>query len=198
MGSSPIPGTRGPGAFLGLVFGYHAPLNFLINFSKEEAMRNSLWLVAVLALSSFGFSLAQNTRQDTVYSSISVNQMEGILKAAGYTYARKKYDNGGQYFQITIGKFDKVFLDFYHCQDGYCTDVGISAGFTMKNPPTIDVVNKYNYDYRFSKGYLDDVGAAWVDMDLDLQGGVTQAAIRAWLARFEAALKDFTKAIGFE
>ncbi|WP_301336002.1 YbjN domain-containing protein [Thermus scotoductus] len=54
-------------------------------------------------------------------------------------------------------------------------------------------------DRRFSRAFLDEEGTVWVESDLDLTGGVSLGAVRAFLDLFaEEILPDFMDHIGFE
>ena len=75
----------------------------------------------------------------------------------------------------------------------------MGAGFTLEAPPDLETLNAWNRERRLSRAYLDPSGAAWVEADLDLTGGVSLGAVRAFLDLFaEEILPDFMEHIGFE
>jgi hypothetical protein len=68
----------------------------------------------------------------------------------------------------------------------------------MKKPPTLERINAWNREHRFSRAYLDADGDPVLEADLDLSGGVAEGVIRAFLDLFEESLRAFAAWIGFD
>ena len=61
------------------------------------------------------------------------------------------------------------------------------------------LANAWNKDHRFSRAYVDEEGNIWLESELDLSGGVSLVAVRAFLGLFrDHSLPDFMAHIGFE
>ncbi|WP_448567757.1 YbjN domain-containing protein [Thermus sp.] len=148
-------------------------------------MRAGLFLVLAL-----GAALAQ-----AFLKGITHEELEGVLKAAEIPYERT---DEGQY-RLEMAGLEKVWLYMDYCQEERCGVLTLSAGFTLEGPPGLDLLNAWNRDRRFSRAFLDEEGAVWVESDLDLTGGVSLGAVKAFLELFaEEILPGFMEHIGFE
>jgi hypothetical protein len=56
---------------------------------------------------------------------------------------------------------------------------------------SLDRVNQWNKEKRFSRAYLDGDGDANVEWDIDLEGGVTMEAVREGIRTFNAVVQMF-------
>jgi hypothetical protein len=93
--------------------------------------------------------------------------METLLKGAGYSYSVDPDGDlvwmiEGYKNLLTISK-DKKSIQF-------------SAAFSDGNA-TLKKVNEWNKTRKYSKTYLDDDGDPVLELDLDLEGGVTTERI---------------------
>lgn len=77
-----------------------------------------------------------------------------------------------------------------------CEDLNFYAGFSQNQPP-LETINTWNSDKRFSRAYLDEVGDAVVEMDLDLVAGVTPAYLQSQMDLWKLVLGEFTTHIGY-
>lgn len=145
----------------------------------------------LLAASVFlGLALGQ-----AVVKGLSPAEVEGVLKQAGLSYERVD----AREFRLPMAGLEKVWLYLDYCQEERCGVLTLSAGFTLDGGLGLEVLNAWNRDRRFSRAFLDEEGTAWVESDLDLTGGVSLGAVRAFLDLFaEEILPDFMDHIGFE
>ncbi len=60
---------------------------------------------------------------------------------------------------------------------------------------TLDFINEWNKTQRFSKAYLDENGETILDSDLDIESGVTEENIKAWIRLFGITVNHFSNAI---
>ena len=60
---------------------------------------------------------------------------------------------------------------------------------------TLRVVNEWNRKKRFTKAYLDDDGDPTLEMDLDLEGGVTEGRVRDGIKTFAISVRNFIDAL---
>jgi hypothetical protein len=147
-------------------------------------MRALLFLVLAL-----GAALAQASLKG-----ITSEELEGVLKEAGIPYERT---DEGQY-RLEMAGLKKVWLAMDFCQER-CEVLALSAGFTLEGPADLDLANAWNKDHRFSRAYVDEEGNIWLESELDLSGGVSLGAVRAFLELFrDHSLPDFMAHIGFE
>jgi hypothetical protein len=65
-----------------------------------------------------------------------------------------------------------------------------------RNRPTLERINAWNREKRFSRAFLDD-GDPVLESDLGLTGGVTRETVVSFLKTFEVSLSEFATWIGF-
>lgn len=125
-----------------------------------------------------GVNLAQaapiqsaDTQPAIVLTQVSTEHMERLLSRQGYAYS---VDEDG----------DLVWM-----HDGYKSIVLISreknnlmfkAVFT-DGAGSLETVNNWNKNVRFSRSYMSDEGETVLELDLDLDGGVTEQHVIEWL-----------------
>lgn len=78
-----------------------------------------------------------------------------------------------------------------------CEDLNFYAGF-RDNQPSLEVINTWNRDKRFSRAYLDEVGDAAVEMDLDLVEGVSPAYLTSQMKLWSLVVSQFSTHIGYK
>jgi len=66
------------------------------------------------------------------------------------------------------------------------------TGKTVSKPTCGHLANALNKDHRFSRAYVDEEGNIWLESELNLSGGVSLGAVRAFLELFrDHSLPDF-------
>lgn len=121
-----------------------------------------------------------------------------ILNAArGYGSATLTTQGNGDP-QIT-GKIEGITYQVYfrNCTDNAdCEDLNFYLGF-LDIKPTLDDINDWNYNKRFSRAYIDQDGDACVEMDLDLVRGVTAEYLDAQFGLWAMVVSQFADHIGY-
>ena len=121
-----------------------------------------------------------------VITSISVGDLRSLLSEMGYEPRTLEGQENAWAVQmgerpvlIRIGGEGKNLLLWTYVQGG-----------------SLDKVNQWNKDKRFSRAYLDGDGDANVEWDIDLEGGVTMEAVREGIRTFQSVVQIF-KEFGF-
>lgn len=116
-----------------------------------------------------------------VFDRISSAEMLSIFQQEGF-YAEEGEDGVGDpriSFKVE-GIRCQVF--FYDVEDGRASSLQFATAFDAK--PGLEKVNAWNQKKRFLKTYLDDEGDLHMELDVDLDGGVTRGhlaeQIRLW------------------
>jgi hypothetical protein len=146
---------------------------------------------AFLALSLAGAAHAQGT--------ITGAQTDEILNAArGYGSATlTKQTNGDP--QIN-GKINGISYQVYfrNCTNNTdCEDLNFYLGF-LDLKPSLEVINDWNYNKRFSRAYLDPDKDACVEMDLDLVKGVSPEYLDSQFGLWNLILTQFAEHVGYK
>jgi len=154
-------------------------------------------LLAVILAFSLAVAQGQTPVQvPQVVTSLTAGEMEAILREAGYRYERVE-EGARVFFSLRMGGL-RALLFLTDCRGGRCGSLQLFAGFSMRNPPTLERINAWNREKRFSRAYLDEDGDPALESELDLEGGVTRQAIISFLETFEISLSRFATWIGFQ
>jgi len=87
---------------------------------------------------------------------------------------------------------------FYGCTDGAdCTAVQFQAGFDLADASTAAKMNEWNKTHRFGTAYIDDEGDPMLQMDVTLDGGVSEANFADVVDWWEIVLGEFQDYIGW-
>ena len=152
----------------------------------------SLVVGAVLAL---GLAVSAQAQDDL----LTGNNVDDILNIArGYGSATLDVQTNGDP-KIT-GKMDGVTYQVYfrNCTDNAnCEDLNFYAGF-LDLKPSLEVINDWNYNKRFSRAYLDSDLDACIEMDLDLAYGVTTDYMDATFGLWSLVLGQYTEHVGYK
>ena len=131
-------------------------------------MKNRFFtMLAALALM---LGMAGTAQAQAVVSQTSTAQLESIMKQEGYSYTVDKdgdlvWKIDGYSALLLIPK-DKASILFRASFDG---DVPLSR------------INSWNRTKKYSRSYLDHENDPVLELDLDLEGGVTRARIASFL-----------------
>lgn len=148
------------------------------------------WLAVWAVLALGGMAWGQGVR-----TSITLEEMEGLLRSWGYSYERREAA-GAEYFRLRLeGLHALLFL--FDCQDGQCRSLQLYAGFSMRRKPSLERINQWNQEKRFSRAYIDKDGDPVLEADLWIGEGVTEATIQDFLDTFRISLRAFAVWIGF-
>lgn len=121
-----------------------------------------------------------------------------ILNAArGYGAATLTTQSNGDP-QIT-GKIDGITYQVYfrNCTDNSdCEDLNFYLGF-LDLKPTLESINDWNFNKRFSRAYIDQDRDACVEMDLDLVKGVTAEYLDSQFGLWAMIVGQFAEHVGY-
>ena len=140
-----------------------------------SVMRSLRWLaVAAVALVLAGPVSAQQMREK-----ITAEQLTGLLRDKGLEGTVN--EKGNVIVQNNGSKI--VFFISNQTMQAYFGLRGTSA--------TITTVNEWNKSKRFGRAYIDSDGDPVVELDYDLEGGVTDDSVKVWFDTVTAIVKSF-------
>jgi hypothetical protein len=142
--------------------------------------------IAVAA--ALGFGLATASASDL----LDATDPEEIVNIArGYGAATLGTDNVGDP-QITgrIGG-NAYTIFFYGCTEGRdCTNLQFSSGW-ISDDVNLAMINRWNREHRFSRAYLDDEDDPIIEMDVNLEFGVSRRNFDDTFGVWSAILSSF-------
>ncbi|WEK05833.1 MAG: YbjN domain-containing protein [Candidatus Devosia phytovorans] len=149
----------------------------------------SLLLAAGLALTSIVTAQAQDLLT-------GANEDEILTAAKTLGAATLSHCNQGDPVIDGLAGDTRYQIYFRNCTaSADCEDLNFYAGFSAR--PDLEAINTWNRDKRFSRAYLDDVGDAAVEMDLDLVKGVTADYLASQIALWSQVVDEFSAHIGY-
>jgi Putative bacterial sensory transduction regulator len=140
-----------------------------------SVMRSLRWLaVAAVALVFAGPVSAQQMRER-----ITAEQLTGLLRDKGM---EGKVNERGNVIVETNGTKIVFFISGQTLQ-AYYGVTGTKANVTS--------VNEWNKTKRFGRAYIDGDGDPCVELDYDLEGGVTDDNVKVWFDTVTAIIRSF-------
>ncbi len=140
-----------------------------------SVMRSLRWLaVAAVALVLAGPVSAQQMRER-----ITAEQLTGLLRDKGM---EGKVNERGNVIIETNGTKIVFFISGQTLQ-AYFGLSGTKANVTS--------VNEWNKTKRFGRAYIDGDGDPCVELDYDLEGGVTDDNVKVWFDTVTAIVRSF-------
>ncbi|WP_375450461.1 YbjN domain-containing protein [uncultured Devosia sp.] len=125
--------------------------------------------------------------------------VDEILNAArGYGSATLTTQANGDP-QIT-GKTEGISYQIYfrNCTDNKkCEDLNFYLGF-LDVKPTLEVINDWNLNKRFSRAYLDQDRDACVEMDIDMVKGISAEYLDSQISLWTLVVSQFADHVGYK
>lgn len=152
-------------------------------------------LSSTLATAILLLSMTANAQAQSL---ITGGDTDAILNAArGIGSANLTTQSNGDP-QIT-GKVDGITYQIYfrNCTNNTnCEDLNFYLGF-LDLKPTLEQINDWNYNKRFSRAYLDQDQDACVEMDIDLVAGVTAEYLDSQFGIWNMVVTQFSDHVGY-
>ena len=118
-------------------------------------------------------------------------QLQNLLR--GFGSAVIETDDVGD--PMIVGRMEgtRFVVFFYGCDsDGdNCDSIQFRAAWSTDGDITTDAVNAWNRDKRFGKAYIDNENDPVIEMDVNLDNGVTVANFEDTIDWWQTALADF-------
>ncbi|MCC1494678.1 YbjN domain-containing protein [Cognatishimia sp. F0-27] len=81
---------------------------------------------------------------------------------------------------------------FYGCSGGrYCTQIQYQAGMDIESGLSLEKANAWNRDMRYASTFLDDEMDPFLQMDVLLDHGVSEATLLETYTTWRASLEEF-------
>jgi hypothetical protein len=124
-----------------------------------------------------------------IFTTISGPELSDIIREMGFAPELTTDKGGDPLIRFRVeGMMCQIF--FYGCENSRSDSLQFSAGFADKPSPA--KVNEWNAKKRFLKAHLDSDNDVIVNMDFEIDGGVTQAFLLERLKRWRAIFLSFT------
>jgi Putative bacterial sensory transduction regulator len=147
-------------------------------------------VVSMVVLAGFVWAQSNGSRQATVYDTVTSSDVSAIITRTGGAPKIGKTDDGDPRIRFDSNGVE-ITVDFYGCDKaGICKSLNIWAGWETDEPFDLEDINTWNYETRYGKAFSDD-DAVYLDLDLDLAGGVTNEKIKAFMDLYLGQVEEF-------
>ncbi|MCB1387991.1 MAG: YbjN domain-containing protein [Rhodobacteraceae bacterium] len=157
-----------------------------------KSVRN-LAAPALLAL----LAAAPVAAQQSLGGMITGNDVDRIADLArAYGTIERRQDNDGVWLR---GEMDGIVysISFLNCDDAHqnCTSVQFRARWNSQGAHSMEAMNQWNRDRRFSAAYLDDGDNATIEWDVNLAGGVTAVNFDDSIQWWQVVVRQFREEV---
>ena len=165
----------GGGAITGFISDFSSTLH---EFESEVLTKPRL-----LSKQSTPLKVKQGT--DLLVRTVEDKQLESILKSEGLSATAQDDGTGKTEFAFRAGQVETDLYQFALDEKHDATaSLTLAAGFQLERPVAPSAINAFNRRTRYFKAFLDADGDLYIVSDIDLQGGVTELTIKAFVHRF--------------
>ena len=137
---------------------------------------------------------AQSVQLGGVVTGNDVQRVQELAQA--YGPVERRQDEDGTWLRA---EFDGLVytISFLNCNEQLvnCTSVQFRAWWESDNRITLEQVNQWNRDRRFSAAYLDSNNNATIEWDVTLAGGVTAVNFDDALQWWHTVLRQFREEV---
>jgi hypothetical protein len=120
-----------------------------------------------------------------------------IIQDLGYRANLEVDGEGDPMIRSSVGG-TQFALVFYGCSEQHdnCQILLFKAGYELNDKVGMDVINQWNATRLFGRAYLDEVSDPWIELVLNMQGGVTRAQFEKTFEWWEMSVGEFEDEIG--
>jgi hypothetical protein len=141
---------------------------------------------------------AQPTQQAQLLDATTPELVVTAIQGFGYKARLTTTKSGKPKIESTISKSNfSIFFNDCNNSNAACKSVQFSMGYAMRNKPSPDAINAWNRDKRWAKAYLDKDGDPFLEMDVNMLGGVSVKNFEDTFDWWRLAITEFEKAIGW-
>lgn len=142
---------------------------------------------------SLGLGLLPAVAQAQLGGMITGSDVDRIRDlAAAYGPAERRSDEDGIWIRNEIDGIVYT-ISMLNCDDagGNCTTVQFRAWWNSEGQHSMEAMNQWNRDRRFSAAYLDNRNNATIEWDVNLAGGVTAVNFDDSIQWWHTVLREF-------
>ena len=158
-----------------------------------------MWkLIAAIALMlSVPMAVAKSDNDLQIVDGTDPSALVNIIQDLGYRATLEVDGEGDPLIRSSVGG-TQFALVFYGCSEQHdgCQILLFKAGYELNDKVGMDVINQWNATRLFGRAYLDDVSDPWLELVLNMQGGVTRTQFEKTFEWWETSVGEFEDEIG--
>lgn len=165
---------------------------------RFPAFRTGLSAAALAAVLATGLSLsAPAAAQVPLGGMVTGNDVARVVEiVSAYGQAEQRQDESGVWIRCEVDGI-VYSISFLNCDEtgGGCTTVQFRAWWEANGIHTVEMMNQWNRDRRFSAAYLDDSMNPTIEWDVNLAGGVTAVNFDDDLQWWHSVMREFRSSV---
>src|SRR5262245_7338056 len=144
-----------------------------------------------------GLALSAGAQAQTLVSAENPDALIKIVQDLGFQAKLEKDDVGDPVIRSSSGGVD-FRIYFYECKNNkHCKSLHFSVGYDLADGSSLDVMQQWNADKRFASAYLDGEADPFLQMDINTEGGITQANFENSFQLWQSLKGEFEQFIGW-
>ena len=154
--------------------------------------------IAAIALMAGTLSVfADTAKEGQIVDGSDPAMLVNIIQDLGYRATLEVDGEGDPLIRSSVGG-TQFNLVFYGCSEQHdnCQILLFKAGYELDDKVGMDVINQWNATRLFGRAYLDDVNDPWIELVLNVQGGVTRTQFEKTFEWWETSVGQFEDEIG--
>ncbi len=152
---------------------------------------------AIGAVATFGFAFSAGAGAQTIVSAEDPAGLVAIIQNLGFQ-AKLEKDNAGDPVIRSSSSGADFSIFFYDCtKNKRCKSLHFTAGYDLPDGTSLDAIQQWNAEKRFASAYLDEEGDPFLQMDINTEGGITQANFEDSIDLWQSLKGEFEKYIDF-
>ena len=156
-------------------------------------MKSPACLTAIALLCAYAASAPAQSLVDAS----DAEKLGEIIRDLGYRATVSTDGVGDPMISTSVGGTD-VTIFFYGCEDNAnCRTLLFKVGYDLEDGTTLEVINAWNEMNLFGRAYLDDESDPWIEMAVNLYGGVSRANFEDTFDWWDVVVGQFEDHIGF-
>ena len=133
---------------------------------------------------------------DAIVDATEPEKLASLIRDFGYRATVEQDDAGDPMIRSSAGGSD-FLIYFYGCDGGeQCRTVLFQAGYDLESGTTGEVIEDWNENVLFGRAYLDEEADPWIEMPVNLFGGVNRENFADTFDWWETVLEGFERHIG--
>jgi len=149
-----------------------------------------------LGVAAFAALLALPASAETL-DATNPRKLVEVIQDLGYR-ARLETDGVGDPMILSSAAGADFRIYFYGCsQNKDCSTLLFKAGFDLIMGTTLETVEEWNEGTLYGRAYLDDEDDPWLELGVNMKGGVSRENFEATFGRWESILSSFQRHIDF-
>ena len=133
---------------------------------------------------------------DAIVDATQPEKLASLIRDLGYRAAVEQDDAGDPMIRSSAGGSD-FLIYFYGCEGGkQCRTVLFQVGYDLESGTTGDVIEEWNETVLFGRAYLDEEADPWLEMPVNLFGGVNRKNFADTFDWWETVIAGFERHIG--